>query len=949
MTTLTSVELGASGRYIDLGAPSALANLGDLTMLAYCRPTSSENNLAYLLGKGGTSGFGPRMYNQGFRNVGFGSYTSSNGPNRACTNSSFTYGNWMHQAITFDGSANASGIATYLGEGVDLAEITGTNVFTNGSGSVIDDSSIKMTLLNREGLGRSFIGDLAYLAIWDRVLTLTELQTAQNSGPLDVPTGLVLLWANQQDLGPNALTPVSRSTFVAGSLPPNTALGSGATAVNFSGDAAAAATATGTLDVSSPASLSGDAAATAAAAGTLDKTATLAGDAQAQASAAGTVGEPTLSSPENGTLFLAGCSIAPNGLTPTITLANRWVGEANTNGWRSMYGSVSGINGMTPAFRLSKTDMDTSLSVTKKPVFSYDGSTWFAADTLSSDSSYIYFSCSFAFSEDTVYFSLQKPWHIADTLPWIQSLESSGYVSEPPSSSGNNYVFATRSSTLNELGEAVASCPLYSFKISNGAGSAPDGAARRKVILLAGVHPSEDVANYVLKGAVDFLLSSDAQAIIARSWFDFLVYPMVSSAGRRGGTARSDLQTGYITADANRVWAVTTHETVVAHEAAWALDCGSDVPVHIDYHGNFSNSAPYTYVHLGSDKTTWTNALDVYRSGVVSTDMNNSTNTSKWAYDNLSTIFAISPEFPAYSATYSNDPEAWGADTMRALSDIASAGYWQSTIVDLAGAGIVVATSSGAISIGIPLMASAQSQAAASGDLTALGSALLAGNATATASAGGTLSLVIPLSATAVAQALAAAGLAHDTPLAGDAAAQGTADGMLTLNVSLAGNAIAQAAANAGLTAVSASSLAASAAAQATANGALTHAVPLTGAAVTLAAAGANITHIVPVTGAAAGASFATGGLDVSVSLQADALVQALASAGLDVQANTGLLGNAGAQASADGTLTLRINLDGQGVAQAAAMGALASNGLIVSGTPGYAVARTARSWRIAA
>lgn len=287
----------------------------------------------------------------------------------------------------------------------------------------------------------------------------------------------------------------------------------------------------------------------------------------------------------------------------------------------------------------------------------------------------------------------------------------------------------------------------------------------------------------------------------------------------------------------------------------------------------------------------------------------------------------------------------------------ASAGATLSVAVPLAGAGIVVATANGAMSIGIPLAAAAQSQPTASGNLSTAGSVSLAGNATATASGTSTLSLTIPLSATAVAQALAAAGLTHGTPLAGGAAAQGSAGGALTLNVSLAGNAIAQAAATGGLTATSASSLAANAAAQAAASGALTHAVPLAGAALTVAAADANITHIVPVAGAASVASLATGGLDVSVSLQAAALVQALASAGLDVQ-GAGLAGNAGAQANADGTLTLRIDLDGHGVANAVAAGALASDGLIFAGTPGYTMDRAARSytvshsaraWRIAA
>jgi hypothetical protein len=79
--------------------------------------------------------------------------------------------------------------------------------------------------MNRYGLGREFVGSVAYIAVWDKVLNLTELRNAQNNGPLDESTGLVLLWANQDDLSTNGLTESARSTHVAGDTPPNTALG----------------------------------------------------------------------------------------------------------------------------------------------------------------------------------------------------------------------------------------------------------------------------------------------------------------------------------------------------------------------------------------------------------------------------------------------------------------------------------------------------------------------------------------------------------------------------------------------------------------------------------------------------------------------------------------------------------------------------------------------------
>lgn len=268
------------------------------------------------------------------------------------------------------------------------------------------------------------------------------------------------------------------------------------------------------------------------------------------------------------------------------------------------------------------------------------------------------------------------------------------------------------------------------------------------------------------------------------------------------------------------------------------------------------------------------------------------------------------------------------------------------TVVELAGAGVAVAASSGSLAVSISLAGSAAAAASASGDLSTSATADLAGSASATSNSNGTLTLSIPLSASAVAQALASAGLDRAVPLDGSASAQAGASATLTLNVSLAGAAIAQAASSATLSTLGSADLAGSASATAGASGALTHVVPLAGAALTVAGGSGNLTHIVPLQGAAASASLATGGLDVAVRLDAAALAQAFASATLDVAGGAALAGAAQANATAGAELMLRINLAATAVAQAAAAGALAGSGVLVS-TPGFVVSPRARIWRV--
>ena len=965
MTTLTSVELGAVGRYIDLGSSVALDDLGSCTFLTYCRPTTvGENNFGYLFGKTPSGSLnGPRFFVGNPLYVSVGAHSSTAGaPSRASGNSVFALNAWAHIASTFDGTITAANIKHYVGAGADLAEVASYGTTTNGSGSIASDASNNAFLLNRAGLARAFVGDVAYVAVWDRVLSPAELVTAQNSGPLDVPSGLVLLWANQQDLGPNAITPAGRSTFVAGSLPPNTNLGSGGgSAQDLAGVAVAVATATATLDFAGSVDLAGDAVAVATASGSASNSVNLSGDASAQASASGSLeAVVTISAPERSTLLLASCTVTPSGLTPTIALANRWASDENALGSRAMYGKVDGVLGMTPQFKLSRTNVEGTIETSKKFVFSYDGLTWAEFDNRSNDASYFYFSHNSAFSGGSVWIASQTPWLPSYTLPWIESLESSGYVSEAPSSLGASYQFNTRVACVDELGGAIPALPLYSFKIS-APGLAPDGTAKRKMVLLSGVHSSEDISNYVLKGAVDFLVSADSLAATVRAWFDVFVYPMVGASGRYGGGTRTDFQSGYVDGDLNRHWHDATHDALNKHKTAIQADCGDTFQVLLDFHGMHNSTNPYNFVQAESDTATWQPAIQAYRVGLPMTSWNTAGTSNYWASNSKGVDISVTPEFPFYNGRTMADTLDYGADHMRAVADIAAAGYWvaldgaaaaQATAsgaitksIPLAAAGLSVATAAGTMSISIPLVGAATTQVSASGDLSvsATGAANLAGAATATANATGGLSLSIPLSGSAVAQALAKAGIVVGKALSGSAIADALATAALNLGVSLSGNASATADAVGGLETAGLVNLSGDAIAQAVASAALTQGVPLSGAAIATAVAAAGLSNGISLSGQAAAEVFAeaglalstalaasavaeataTGGMTINVSLSGAAISEAAASANLTAIGGASLAGNAAANASAFAALTHDVPLSGASLAVSSASGNL--------------------------
>lgn len=252
MSTITQTDLGGTGRYIRFDQ-GTLDNLGAQTHVAYVRPYSAGGGgFGYLYGKTGSNNTtGPRFYlgAGGANGVGFGAASTGGAfPLATSAGDALTYNAWQHLAFTWDGTVSASGIEIFI----NAVAVTSAASRQNGSGTVASDASNNAFLMNRNGLGREFVGNLAYYAIWSRVLSAEELATVQTSGPLSVPSGLVLLYANQQDNSPSALAVSARSAYAAGDLPPNTALGGGSdetapTLTSPSASATGATTAVGSV------------------------------------------------------------------------------------------------------------------------------------------------------------------------------------------------------------------------------------------------------------------------------------------------------------------------------------------------------------------------------------------------------------------------------------------------------------------------------------------------------------------------------------------------------------------------------------------------------------------------------------------------------------------------------------------------------------------------------
>lgn len=671
MPTITTTEAGGTGRYINLGAPATHDNVRAQTMIAYCKPTAQgEATLGYLLGKAipASSSYLRLMHdhNGGAPRLSFASSTTgySSQPLAYSPADSAPYGSWMHLIGTWDGEPSVANMRTLI-DGVDLRDEAAVK---SGSVAVGDDAGNPIFLLNRVGLGRSFNGSLAYKAWWNRILTPTEIATAISDGPLSVPSGMLLCWANGQDYGPYGLTPVSRSTFVAGDLPPNTALGgsagtdglasggtgtgtgsgSGGTATGISDGLASGGTGTGT------GSGTGGNAYGAGEGVAEGGTGTGVGSGSG-GTATGTSGSTlALVSSGDGYNLNTSSSSVTNGATstPTVVLVPRvqrvydlgpWVSDQTA--WRNVQFSITGALGKAPLFRLNATNYTDTIHGVWRPWYSYDNVTWTqwpSAHTV--NGGYREFS-GVTFAQDTVYIGFQPGYPLSRITALITELSTNYPDYIHPLRSGNgDWVTETIASQTDELGNTVPAQPFYAFGLWDREAYPDDGKPKRVCVLTNGVHPGETVADWMFEGAVRFLLGSDAKAVALRKNFQFFIYPNINPVGRFGGHWRGQWEPTALIKNANRDYSDYYGQTPFQMQStralrdALALDIdGRHLTMHLDFHGQqmdpTGKPVAYWFRHSGMNSTyaaNWQTRMRVYNSGYAEQSVNAQSMMQYW-------------------------------------------------------------------------------------------------------------------------------------------------------------------------------------------------------------------------------------------------------------------------------------------------------------------------------
>lgn len=585
MAVLTSTDLGAAGRYVNFGSPDALDNLGAQTIIVYARPVSSGAN-QFFFTKAGTTSTGCRMWidhNSGSPRFAVGAHSTGTAGNPNTSGTQLTgkvvYGQWQHYQMTWNGTISGTSLASF----VDDVSAQSASAHYAGTGSVANDASNSLYLMNRQELDRSFTGDFAYFAIWSRVLNATERATVRADGPLSVPDGLVLVYANQSDLGPNELAISARTTYVAGALPPNTALGGGVTS-------------SASIDATTEnATFSGAASGYVPAAGVtisaVTEDAVFSGTAVGQqtlTTAMVHVGDGFNTHPTNSSVT------DPNTATPLVTIVPRTQYCDSVTKWRNFQFRLKNVSGKTPSFRVPYADyVMSSFASVWRPWYSYDGINWTQWPTATTTSAPYQLFGGVTFTEDSVYLGFQPGYPVARAKWLIEWLVSNhpGYI-HPLRSTGADWVAQMLPAQTDELGRTVPAQPFYTYGIWDAQAYPDDGKPKRTVVLTCGNHPGETVADWMFEGVIRFLVGNDADAIALRKNFQFVVYPQINPLGRYGGHWRGEWDTAALDKNSNRDY-VSEGGNVpfkLANSRAvrdsLALDIpGRTVACHLDFHG----------------------------------------------------------------------------------------------------------------------------------------------------------------------------------------------------------------------------------------------------------------------------------------------------------------------------------------------------------------------------
>ncbi|XP_019657764.1 cytosolic carboxypeptidase 2 isoform X5 [Ailuropoda melanoleuca] len=197
----------------------------------------------------------------------------------------------------------------------------------------------------------------------------------------------------------------------------------------------------------------------------------------------------------------------------------------------------------------------------------------------------------FPHDQDTCFFAHFYPYTYTDLQCYLLSVANSPVQSQ----------FCK----LRTLCRSLAGNTVYLLTITNPSRTPQEAAAKKAVVLSARVHPGESNGSWIMKGFLDFILSSSPDAHLLRDIFVFKVVPMLNPDGVIVGNYRCSLAGR----DLNRHYKTILKESFpciwYTRNMIKRLLEEREVLLYCDFHGHSRKNNIFLYGCNSNDRTYW--------------------------------------------------------------------------------------------------------------------------------------------------------------------------------------------------------------------------------------------------------------------------------------------------------------------------------------------------------
>lgn len=316
----------------------------------------------------------------------------------------------------------------------------------------------------------------------------------------------------------------------------------------------------------------------------------------------------------------------------------------NRGRWKWIHFEASGVKDRHLTFEIGD-NFASGASRLKdlRMVYSHDGNTWsfFDQNRWESRANRFTFFNDAAFREDRVIIAYSFPYPYRRVAEHVNRINQSPWVA--PTRSGDlNLVIGQSAGGIDCVGREVPPHDLFGFVITDPSVDLP----KVKISITGGVHANEVLANHVLEGLIDFLISDDPRADGLRQAAEFFIYPMVNPDGRFAGYNRGGVE--HESRDTNRFWHEDLYQDMKEIKTvaeALLRDTGGEVTWHFDFH-SWSNTTPH-FVILDPEtlQTLFWEKLQILEPTKRHQISDGSSRTGRWfGLHRLGATFSLTPE-----------------------------------------------------------------------------------------------------------------------------------------------------------------------------------------------------------------------------------------------------------------------------------------------------------------